>query len=259
MRQEVSRLSKYADYQLVLKTDTNEKFGYLRDDSDTISLPYYTMPAIYPQINWAINMGKTYMENPLLKMKARTPITDIRAFAYTDRNVVSLLKKGLTTERVVDEIRNEDFYSEEELESLLNKMFRSNKSRENGANIAVTDYMKQNYRSKKLYLDGFHYGNYFAWEIVRQIVNIIGPGYVISDNEKIDLVDKLSKGDAVWVNETPVYPSVWKKLHLEWVDDNTTYKMVTLNGVKELNFHDYMYQYAEYVYHALEIEKIWMA
>jgi hypothetical protein len=48
-------------------------------------------------------------------------------------------------------------------------------------------------------------------------------------------------------------------MHLEWVDENSTYKMVTLNGVKELKFHDYMCQYVKYIFHALEIEKIWLA
>jgi hypothetical protein len=260
MRQKVGRLSDYADYQILLKTGIDEKFDYLKVGPNIVNMPYYTMSAIYPQINWAINdQGKTYMENPLLKKKAKRPVSDIRAFAYMDRNVVGMLKKGLTIEQVIDEISNEDFYSDEDIDSLWNKMVHSNQSRENGTNLAVIDYMKQNYKNKKLFLDGIHYSNNFTWEIVRQIANIIVPGYVINDNEKIDLVDKLSKEDAVWLNETPVYPSVWKKLHLEWVDENTTYKMVTLNGVKELNFHDYMCQYVKYIFHALEIEKIWLA
>ncbi len=257
LKKKVFELSKHADFAVVLKTRANECYHYISPIPKKIIFPNPCLQAIYPQIIWGQGVGNTYLENPVLKQKMRKRIEDIRAFRYTDRNVVQLVQQGFSDEEVVKEISRRDFYTKDVLSCEFDKMIRYNRNADSETDIMFTDYIIENYTEHRLFLDGEHFSNQLAWKIIVDTVKIIDGNINISEEEKLDLIHKLTQKDAVWEYECPVYPSVQEYFGLQWVNKNTKYKYVNLYSTRELEFEEFMLQYTSYIRCALNLKNCW--
>ena len=71
------------------------------------------------------------------------------------------------------------------------------------------------------------------------------------------MIEELTKEDAVWANEIPIYPSVIKLMGLKWAENDSVYTMVKLNEIKKVTFHDYMKEYIRYVNYSLKVQEVW--
>lgn len=247
-------LCQYADYRIILKMEGAQQNDEICREEKIIRTPLIYAQFLYPQIPCVQEMGVTYLHNPYM-MNSKKNISDIRAFRYTDQNVVRLLKQGLSETDVLGEIRKEDFYDMEYLEKVKASTANINARHDAGCDIRMGEYLMENYKQKKLFLDGQHWSNIFVREAIRQIMSLLG--LKESELPDTDFIMKLSGEDAVWKNEVPVYPSVSKLLELEWAKENTTYSMVKLKETKQLNFDDYMRDYIRYVNYSLMLQKVW--
>lgn len=244
----------YADAVIMLdmrKAGEKHPFG---ENVKIIYIPLIYAQFLFPQIPCSQEMGITYLHNPYM-MNSKKNIGDIRAFRYTDQNVLRLLKQGFSEEDVLCEISREDFYDENYLNSVKEATLKKNIVRDAECEIHMGTYLMEHYREEKLFLDGMHWSNAFAWEAIRQIVCLLEEKEIIIPN--VDIIAELSKRDAVWENEVPVYPSVRKLLELDWADDSTLYSMVKLKEVKRVSFEEYMKDYIRYVYCSMKLQEVW--
>lgn len=244
----------YADAVIALDMSKAGKKQNLWNNIKKINMPLIYAQFLYPQIPCSQEMGITYLHNPYM-MNSKKNISDIRAFRYTDQNVLRLLKQGLSEEDVLGEIRKEDFYDLEYVRKTKDFAADINAKCDMECDIHMSKYLMENYKRKKLFLDGQHWSGIFAWEAIRQIMSLLGIRGIEMPN--VDFISELSRKDAVWSNEVPVYPSIRKLLELEWVGEDTAYNMVKLKGTKKVTFDEYMRDYIRYVNHSLMLQEVW--
>lgn len=265
LRRHVENLSQYAQFTIVLNAEKNQKYSYISEKTILIKMPYLLMDAMFPQIVWGaylgnpkiLHMGDVYLESPIMLKKEERPISDIRAFRYTDQNVVKMLKQGMGENEILREISNENFYDKSYLDTLIEKMKQYNKNIDNVSDIHMADYIMDNFKKKKLFLDGVHFSEFFIWQIIKEILKEIHEEVEWNQIEEKNLLYELSKENAVWENECPIYPSVWKNLGIEWVNEKTEYTMVKFHKTEKVSFDEYMINYINYTKCVLEIKKIW--
>ena len=253
LRQQRNLLYRYADFVIQLQLRSEEVAASLVN-VPIIKMPLTYMQFLYPQIICAQEMGITYLCNPY-KMKLKKKLGDIRAFRYTDTNIVRMLRQGLSEDDVLYEISKLDFYDDRYLEKIMTSSIRTNTINDEMADIHLNTFIMQNFKERKLFLDGQHWSNVLAWEAIRQILYLMGLGNIkIPD---LNLIEELTKEDAVWANEIPIYPSVIKLMGLKWAENDSVYTMVKLNEIKKVTFHDYMKEYIRYVNYSLKVQEVW--
>lgn len=244
----------YADAVIALDMGKAGKKLNLGRNIKIINIPLIYAQFLFPQIPCSQEMGITYLHNPYM-MNSKKNIGDIRAFRYTDQNVLRLLKQGLSEEDVLYEISREDFYDENYINSVKETTAKINVVYDAKCEINLGTYLMEHYKEEKLFLDGMHWSNVFAWEAIRQIICLLDQKEVAIPNA--DIIAELTKKNAVWENEVPIYPSVRKHLEIDWVDDSTLYHMVRLKETKKLSFEEYMKVYIQYVYYSMRLQEIW--
>lgn len=244
----------YADVVIILDMRRAGEKQYVEKNKKIIYMPLIYAQFLYPQIPCSQEMGITYLHNPYM-MNSKKNIGDIRAFRYTDQNVLHLLKQGLSQEDVLYEISRENFYDEKDLSRIKEAAIKKNIVYDAKCEIHMGTYLLEHYKEEKLFLDGMHWSNTFALEAIRQIVYLLDPKETIIPD--MDIIAELSKENAVWENEVPVYPSVRKILELDWAHDSTLYRMVRLKETKSVSFGEYMKVYIQYVYYSMKLQEVW--
>lgn len=258
-KRRVKILSELARYVIILNNNIHQEILCINEKVRYIKMPFWTMPAIYPQVSWVQNMGTIYFENPeLMKMgRKKRYIGDIRAFRWADNNIVRMVKAGMSENEILKKINSDNYYDKEFLFNMIKRTENLNKKSEEGADLRLSDYIMMMYKNKKLFLDGLHYSNHLAWKVIEEITGLMKDDVGNIQLSRKNLILELSEENGVWENECPIYPSVWKNLGLEWVDKNTQYTMVKLSGTEKISFEEYMSQCICYTRHALEIERLW--
>ena len=222
------------------------------EDKRLILVPEVVATFIWPQVPWTINEPSTYIYNCSSISKAG--IIDIRALRYLDRNVVGLLKKGKTVDETVSILKRKDYYDKDHVIALKERIQFYNREKCGIDCSHISSFIEDNYTKERLFLDGRHWSDRLCQEIIKNCVDKMG----IQNDDKeyrFKLIKHVADNeDRVWENEWPIYPSVIGALHLDWADDRTKYRMVKLNETISATFEEFMWNY---VYHALEIQKIW--
>lgn len=136
--------------------------------------------------------------------------------------------------------------------------FREIELKEEDADIKISDWIRENYKSKKFFRDRAHLNNELIWEYTKRVLNKLGyPAKKINNIEEIDIVSKSGFYGGTW-NEVPIYPSVVKILGLNMIDESTKYCMVRAEKrIDYFTFKEYMYNYINYIKCTLDIEKYW--
>ena len=119
------------------------------------------------------------------------------------------------------------------------------------SDIKVTDYVEENYNKVKLYCDRGHFDQALLRIYVKKFLIYLGEAEAIDELQKIVLDDIFER-----INEFPIYPSTSKILNLEWIEENTLYRMVLPSGIKKVTFDEYMELLVEYRYQTQKILKL---
>ncbi len=253
-RREWNELTRYADVFLVYRFDALEEYGVSRDDARIVIVPEVSATFIWPQISWMVKEPSVYVCNPNVLRKAK--ICDIRAFRYLDRNVYKMLKEGKSVDETVSIICQKELYSEEQLTRYMERVFCFNREVCGSTCTDICQIIEKNYSKERYFLDGRHWSNSLAWEIVNSFLKQLNIGSIKPDNPNLIEWVALTE-DRVWVNEWPIYPCVRETLKLEWVDNSTKYRMVKVDETKEVTFEEYMWEYTNFIYHTMKIQELW--
>ncbi|WP_019421260.1 WcbI family polysaccharide biosynthesis putative acetyltransferase [Paenibacillus sp. OSY-SE] len=167
-----------------------------------------------------------------------TPDNKEPLFGYGDQNVIQLLQGGVSKERIVTLLSDEQFYSSQDLKQMYANFMADLRTREVGIDIPLTDFIERHYRESHLFCTvchpRYHIIRYLAMNILERL-GISGQevAHVLHDVDFIDLIH-------------PIYPSVIKHLDLRFVRLGD--RKYTL-GSEMLTFPEYISRYVDYHSH----------
>lgn len=243
----VRALMPLADYFIYPINLTKERNNYYLDilslknkNCRCLSLPLTTFEGYWPQdnVNDYYEICKYY----------RKDSTGIYPFGNRrDRNIECSLENGEGKE-ILKRILRDDFYSQEKVENYINKTIRKYELYERKSDLKISDYIRANYKKKRLFKDRGHAEVFVFKEYARRILM----SFEIEFNE-----EELEKVDLGWYdkchNEFPIYPSVLKYLDFE---DNKNYHFFRRNEEIYLDFQSYIEKIYNYLECAKKLEEI---
>lgn len=202
-----------------------------------ITIPYALSRLYWPQMKsgWKNSLNEYFLHK-------KNPVVH-GPFEYGDVNINRMIREGKTADEIVEELTSENFYSEEQVQMHIDMVLRVLEYAEEGCDIRISQYVRENYRKKMLYRDMGHTSHSIVWEEIRQILDILQ--IKMSEEEQAQV-----KENKVIIpiyerhcTEVPVYPSVARRLGLEWWQEDMQYDVTFYNGVKSMTFEEYIRAY----------------
>lgn len=173
-------------------------------------------------------------------------------YRHEDCNIIRMIQSGKTVSEVVDVLSSEDFYSEKEVLRHRNVSLKLVSVAENNVDVKILDFIKDNHQKEMLYQNFAHPNKAIIWEYVSRLLSTIGVSAHEVEELKKDSPEHIHQG-----GDVPIYPSVAKHLHLEFIREDTQYEIMTGNGSVYMNFREYMTHFAEYTKKVMEIVSMW--
>lgn len=223
---EVDSLIGIADV-LIYPVNITNRSNYYNDlvcrvkrDCITVSVPLSTFEGYWPQDN-----AKDYYENSSYYLQQK--------FSYFRRDL-NVEKAFETNEEkdILERISDENFYSIEYVKTFLEKSIRKFEVYEKRSDIKISDFYRDNYLVKQIFLDRGHAAGFVLKEYARRIIKKC---CIDADITEIDTVD-LSWYDESH-GETPIYPSVFRCLEFR---RTRGYRLVSEEITEYLNFEEYL-------------------
>ncbi|MCI5584896.1 MAG: WcbI family polysaccharide biosynthesis putative acetyltransferase [Lachnospiraceae bacterium] len=215
----------------------------LNRECRTIVVSLFHFDSYWPQdISKERQVSKYYVTQPGVK---------ICAFVESDRIIDRLLEEGHSCREIIKLVKREDFFTQNEVVKNHQNTLKRVKITDRLSDIKVTDYVEENYNKVKLYCDRGHFDQALLRIYVKKFLIYLGEAEAIDELQKIVLDDIFER-----INEFPIYPSTSKILNLEWIEENTLYRMVLPSGIKKVTFDEYMELLVEYRYQTQKILKL---
>lgn len=201
-------------------------------------IPYVMGCFYWPQIKsgWRIMYNELFIKNK--------ETLEHGPFEMGDININRMITEGKSVDEIVEVLSSEDFYSEEQVNKHYEKVMRVAEYEEQGCDIHILPYIKENVSKFMIYRDMIHLHPVLACEYARQILL-----YLEMDDSQIDRILEAGMDNPVYrehsehCTQMPVYPSVAKHMDLEWYDKDMTWDVTFYNGMKKLTFEEYIRAY----------------
>jgi hypothetical protein len=213
--------------------------AYLKSNVREITISLFNFDSYWPQdISDEREVSKYYIIHPNEPVKA-----------YQDRDQVveKMVEGNMPPKDILKIIKQKNFFDEDVVWNNHKKCLAKIKLIDRYADIRMMEYVYENYALRKLYIDRGHFND----EIIREYAHRIWSYLGIGDDAAV--IEKFSMEFDMPYNEFPIYPSTADILNLEWINQDTLYRMVGFNGLKHVSFEEYMECLIEYYYHAKEI------
>ncbi len=131
---------------------------------------------------------------------------------WEDPNIEKWSLNGLDAVEIAGRIRTDQVYGGEWIKQFFSKAITKLEEREKGCNIIISDYIKRNYRARKLFFDPRHPCNVLVSEKVKRVVEYLGG--IFDDTASGDSPESWMDGDELFI-----YGCVKQTLGLEFDDD----------------------------------------
>lgn len=155
-------------------------------------------------------------------------------YGYEDQNVIRLLKKGESKERIVALLSDEQFYSAQQLHIIHTDFMNNLRQREIGIDIPLANFIEQHYQKEHLFCTvchpRYHIIRYLAMNILQRIG--ISPLEIANAFYDVDFIDLIH----------PIYPSVIKHLNLKFLQPGA--RIYSL-GDEKFSFQEYIARYVD--------------
>jgi len=234
--------------QIISKTDVyiynqeSKPYFYLKSElprnCKVISIPCINFGAFHPQI---LRKGAEYFNPLYIEPKGPT-----RIYVFGDKYVNEMILKGMSDESIFKAVSDENFIDRYESERFFQRELRIMEVLERRCDVKITPFVKDRYKTTRLFPVCDHWTLGVAKEFARQILEL----------SEIQGIIDISTPPKRY-NEVPIYPCVAKALGIEWVNENTGYYMHIGEERKYLNFEEYIYSYSDVMRAMYSIKKIW--
>ncbi|MDM5215174.1 WcbI family polysaccharide biosynthesis putative acetyltransferase [Peribacillus sp. NJ4] len=156
-------------------------------------------------------------------------------FPYCDKNVIRLLQQGLNKQQVLNLISDDDFYSFNEIQSLLLDSINELRRREASIDIPIVDYIEHTYKIYHIFCTINHPQYPLIQYLSMRILETLG----IPSGELLHYVYDIFNDHI-----HPIYPSVIKHLGLTTIKPSD--RCFTI-GHQKLTFQEYIGKYIDYI------------
>lgn len=204
-------------------------------------IPNFEPNFLFPQMH---SLHKKRINPYIVKIQGYTQRIP---FELQDTNIEYCIERGMSAQETLAYCLDEDLYSKEELEKNVNKAIRTIEIAEADCNVKVSPIFVEKYKKMQLIRDPLHY----HLNLFKEVSKLICQDYGI----EIDLkkFNETKMEIPYFHTEICIYPSVYKKLGLQWVNADTKYEVYFNNETRKLNFSQYIL--AEYEY-AIAVKKL---
>lgn len=222
----------------------------LPKDCQIINVSNLVVSLYWPQIVAEINVHNEWYMHPY---NAKRDLDFYHTlYRCKDCNINQLVSEGKTTDEIVKILSDDRFYSEKQVKRVKKISSKLISIAEKDVDVVIGDFIEDNYRKVKLYQNFVHSNKIIVWEYVRRLLKQIE----ISADEVTQLENE-SPEHIHQGGDVPIYPSVAKYLKLEFIDEKTTYEIMTGKEIVYMTFKEYIEHYAEYTRKAIEIARMW--
>ena len=170
------------------------------------------------------------------------------SFTSQDWVVNNYIDEGVGLEEIRKRIKDKTFFNHEYVLNNYKEKMRLFELQEGFVDIKISDYLIENHKKKRLYLDGIHIGNDPICELANRFLDYI----------KLDRCDYSDEIDSVliYASEVPVYNSVIEALDLTiYEEKEPLYNLFTFNGYIKVTFDEYLDRYYDYCTHVKDYLK----
>lgn len=241
---ECQPLLNMADYLLkpsVFNSDAVEGFGkllqWLRQECQIINVSLFDFDSYWPQdIASRRELSKYYIVKPGTK---------INAFANRDQCIERFVDEKYSVKQIIDKIVSLDFFDKDIVIKNHLRSIKRAKLTDRTADIKVSEFIENQYNVCKLYCDRGHFNEVLLKEYVKEILVKLNHGKGIEELRDLSLNVMFQR-----INELPIYPCTAHILKLEWITEDTKYRMVAYDDIKLVTFNEYMERLIQYYIHA---------
>lgn len=248
--------SKICDYYIYSYRILRQDKIYLFTEKDLpkgckiISVSNITFPAYWPQADSEIRNSNKYLIHPY--NMERDLIFYHTMYRLEDRNLNRMVEEGMILTEIWKQVSSDDFYTDKEVIRNVKIAFKSLQIAEKFADVGVLDFIRENYSKRMVFQNFAHMHKCVIWEYVRRLFAAME----IEDDE----CGQLEAESPEYIHhggDIPVYPSVAMHMGLEWINEDTTYEIMTYHGIKHMTFRQYVEHYVEYTQKAQKIMASW--
>lgn len=222
----------------------------LPDDCKVVSVSNLVVSLYWPQVETKIDVyNKLYLHPYNAERNLDFYHT---LYRREDININKMVMEGKEAEQIAEILSKDDFYTEEQVNKNFKVALKLVDIAEKSVHVKIADFIRENYQKTMLYQNAFHPNKCIIWEYVRRLLHEIEvPCDEIEDLEEKSPLHIHQSGDV------PIYPSVAKHLHLDFINEDTKYEILTGNGITYMTFKEYTEHFATYTRKTIEIMKMW--
>lgn len=187
---------------------------YLPQNATAIRLPGMAFRGYYP-----------YKDANLLTHHKYTYDSKLHwPFNYEEKFLDELILKGLNDDEIYEEVMREDFIDKAVIQKNLKHAIKFIQILESKTDIKISDYIQENLTKRMLYRDGLHYQNEMYFELARRLSDQLNLK-VVDDINHIEYEAKEKGIEFIDYTEVPVLPCVAKALGLDFITDDTLWRV----------------------------------
>lgn len=164
-----------------------------------------------PEACIRISFGNAYF-HALYPQHATDP-----SFPYADGNIIRWIEEGWSMERMLAAVADENFYSQEQVMSVLQDSLEELRKRDTGLDLPIADFIEQYYRDYPLFYTINHPTHHLIRYLAMHMLALLG----LPPEEIAGIV-----WDEDFRDHThPIYPSVIKHLQLNFVRRGDSFQL----------------------------------
>lgn len=157
-------------------------------------------------------------------------------FPHGDSVIDECIKKQMKIDDVVRFCNSESPFDKEKIISNFELYMEKIKNREKDCNIKIYDYIKDNYKKRKIFYDVGHPSTELLLEISGEILKLLG------------ITDKCTAKGQLDDHETPIYPCVISALGLKYGNNELRKSDTGKKLSQKMNFEEYIKEYIYWCY-----------
>lgn len=226
--------------------DTNMKF--FDDDEIAADCKKITIPHFFSKLYWPqAQVGTESLFNDyFMKVGAYVETQAHGPFEAGDSNINRLLKEGKNADEIVEILRDEDFYSREQMKLHYESEMMNLQHADEGCDITFSEYFTEHWKEKLVYRDPVHLSVDMNWWLVRQVLHKLGLKADEIEVQRKSPATEILKDFEHHCTVIPVYPSVAKHLGIKNTSvDKTRYEVTFYHGLEYLTFEEYIRRYVQ--------------
>lgn len=225
---------------LWIHEDIQDENGYGYFLSDSFIKPYIKESAIEIIIPHLFGLGKLLFPYSGSNKNNKTLSNSVDKngmFPHSDNLIDMCVERGFSVEQIIEYCMSENAMSEEEVTENFKLYMDKIRIREEQWDIKIYDFIKNNYKRRKLFFDVGHPTNVIFKYIAKSILEILKINDDIATTVQLD-----------W-HEVPVYPTVKKYLHLEWSENEIRKSKKAKRIATKMDTEKYIREYLFWCYH----------